>query len=76
MVFMYLRLVKKEEQDMIREFGDEYCEYMVKTKRFVSRLNIFRYPYDKQRVFISQPWYEQSKNSNYLIISRKVSLFC
>lgn len=36
MVFMYLRLAKKEEQDMINEFGDEYRSYMKRTKRFIA----------------------------------------
>lgn len=35
MVYMYLRLAKKEEQDMIVEFGKEYSGYMEKTKRFI-----------------------------------------
>lgn len=34
MVFMYLRLAKKEEQDMIQEFGEEYRSYIKNTKRF------------------------------------------
>lgn len=32
---MYYRLAKKEEQDMISEFGDEYRIYMKRTKRFI-----------------------------------------
>lgn len=32
---MYYRLAKKEEQDMIKEFGDEYLSYMGKTKMFI-----------------------------------------
>lgn len=35
MIGMYIRLAKKEEQDMIAEFGDEYKEYMKKTKMFI-----------------------------------------
>lgn len=35
MVFLYVRLAKKEERDMLAEFGDEYREYMKKTKRFI-----------------------------------------
>lgn len=34
-VFMYVRLAKKEERDMIDEFGEEYVAYMEKTKRFI-----------------------------------------
>lgn len=32
---MYYRLAKKEEKDMITEFGEEYIMYMNKTKRFI-----------------------------------------
>lgn len=35
MVFMYVRLAKREEKDMIGEFGTEYREYMKTTKMFV-----------------------------------------
>lgn len=35
MVFMYVRLAKREEKDMVREFGHEYLEYMKKTKMFI-----------------------------------------
>lgn len=35
MIFLYLRLAKKEEQDMIEEFGSSYVTYMKKTKRFL-----------------------------------------
>ena len=35
MVFMYVRLAKREEQDMLNEFGEEYRHYMKKTKRFI-----------------------------------------
>lgn len=35
MVYMYLRLAKREEQDMLKEFGEEYEEYMKRTKRFI-----------------------------------------
>ena len=34
-VWMYVRLSKKEEKDMIDEFGEEYVMYMKKTKRFI-----------------------------------------
>ncbi|MBU1142426.1 MAG: isoprenylcysteine carboxylmethyltransferase family protein [Firmicutes bacterium] len=34
-VYMYVRLAKKEENDMINEFGEEYRAYMKKTKRFI-----------------------------------------
>ena len=34
-VFMYVRLAKREERDMLNEFGDEYRSYMKRTKRFI-----------------------------------------
>ncbi len=33
--WMYYRLARKEERDMVREFGEEYIMYMKKTKRFI-----------------------------------------
>lgn len=33
--FMYYRLAKIEERDMIREFGEEYRRYMKQTKMFI-----------------------------------------
>ncbi len=35
MIGMYLRLAKKEEKDMLDEFGVEYGEYMKRTKMFI-----------------------------------------
>jgi len=35
MILMYLRLAKKEEKDMLEEFGEEYRTYMQSTKRFI-----------------------------------------
>lgn len=34
-IWMYVRLAKKEERDMITEFGEEYTAYMKRTKRFI-----------------------------------------
>jgi len=34
-IVLYYRLAKREEQDMINEFGEEYIMYMGKTKRFI-----------------------------------------
>ncbi len=34
-VYMYVRLAKKEELDMLNEFGEEYGSYMKRTKRFI-----------------------------------------
>lgn len=35
MIALYVRLAKREEQDMVKEFGEEYVMYMQKTKRFI-----------------------------------------
>jgi protein-S-isoprenylcysteine O-methyltransferase Ste14 len=35
MVFLYVRLAIREERDMLAEFGDDYREYMKRTKRFI-----------------------------------------
>ncbi len=34
-IALYVRLAKREEKDMIKEFGEEYMLYMKKTKRFI-----------------------------------------
>jgi len=34
-VAMYVRLAKREEEDMLKEFGSEYREYMRTTKMFI-----------------------------------------
>lgn len=35
MILMYYRLARREERDMIAEFGEEYVAYMQRTKRFI-----------------------------------------
>lgn len=35
MIFMYVRLAKREERDMLNEFGDDYRKYMKSTKMFL-----------------------------------------
>ena len=35
MIFMYVRLAKREEKGMLAEFGDEYREYMRGTKMLI-----------------------------------------
>lgn len=35
MIVMYVRLAKREEKDMLNEFGDEYIVYIKRTKRFL-----------------------------------------
>lgn len=35
MVFMYVRLAKREEKDMLSEFGGSYQQYMAETKMFI-----------------------------------------
>jgi protein-S-isoprenylcysteine O-methyltransferase Ste14 len=34
-VVMYTRLADREENDMVKEFGDEYIQYRKRTKRFI-----------------------------------------
>jgi len=34
-IFIYYRLAKREEKDMVKEFGEEYVSYRKKTKMFV-----------------------------------------
>jgi protein-S-isoprenylcysteine O-methyltransferase Ste14 len=34
-IYMYVRLGKREEQDMIKEFSNEYLRYMKSTKMFI-----------------------------------------
>ncbi len=38
MAFLYYRLAKKEEGDMLVEFGQQYSQYMQQTGRFLPRL--------------------------------------
>lgn len=38
MVYMYVRLAKKEERDMIEEFGLDYQDYIKRTKMFIPHL--------------------------------------
>lgn len=35
MIIVYLRLAKREENDMLAEFGDEYAQYKKRTKMFI-----------------------------------------
>ena len=37
LVFMYARLATREEADMLREFGEEYRQYAVRTPRFIPK---------------------------------------
>jgi protein-S-isoprenylcysteine O-methyltransferase Ste14 len=39
LVFMYLRLARREEQDAIAEFGEEYRHYAAKTPAFWPKFN-------------------------------------
>ncbi len=39
LAFVYYRLSKREEGEMIKLFGDEYKRYMVKTPMFIPKLN-------------------------------------
>lgn len=35
MIIVYLRLAKREENDMLAEFGEEYVQYKKRTKMFI-----------------------------------------
>jgi protein-S-isoprenylcysteine O-methyltransferase Ste14 len=35
MIYMYVRLARREEKDLIREFEEEYLEYMEDTRMFI-----------------------------------------
>lgn len=37
-VYMYYRLAKREEKDMLKSFGNEYVEYQKRTKMFIPYL--------------------------------------
>ncbi len=38
LVFMYVRLARREELDAVMEFGDEYSRYMTRTPSFFLQL--------------------------------------
>jgi protein-S-isoprenylcysteine O-methyltransferase Ste14 len=38
LLVMYYRLARKEEKDMMEEFGSEYAEYRARTKMFIPGL--------------------------------------
>ncbi|GAY76801.1 hypothetical protein NBRC111894_2355 [Sporolactobacillus inulinus] len=40
LLIMYRKLAKREEQNMIQEFGEEYLEYMKKVPRFVPKIHL------------------------------------
>jgi methanethiol S-methyltransferase len=42
LVYMYARLAKREERDVVAEFGDEYLEYAARTPAFFPRLRAAR----------------------------------
>jgi protein-S-isoprenylcysteine O-methyltransferase Ste14 len=44
MVLFFLRIIRKEEEMMIDEFGDEYVSYMKKTGRYLPRLRRMNKP--------------------------------
>jgi protein-S-isoprenylcysteine O-methyltransferase Ste14 len=41
LVYMYARLARREEQEVLAEFGDEYRSYMARTPAFFPRLRKF-----------------------------------
>ena len=50
LAFVYYRLSKREEGEMIKLFGDEYKRYMVKTPMFIPKLNVKT----KQKVYLNK----------------------
>jgi protein-S-isoprenylcysteine O-methyltransferase Ste14 len=38
LVYMYARLARREEQEVLAEFGDQYRSYMARTPAFIPRL--------------------------------------
>jgi protein-S-isoprenylcysteine O-methyltransferase Ste14 len=41
LVYMYARLARREEQEVLAEFGDQYRGYMARTPAFIPRLRKF-----------------------------------
>lgn len=41
LVYMYARLARREEQEVLAEFGDEYRSYMARTPAFIPRMHKF-----------------------------------
>jgi len=49
LVYMYARLARREEQDVLAEFGDEYRRYMLRTPAFLPRVGeLFKRPTEGQ----------------------------
>jgi protein-S-isoprenylcysteine O-methyltransferase Ste14 len=44
LVIMYATLAKREEAEMVRQFGDEYRQYAAKTPRFLPKLSPLAIP--------------------------------
>jgi protein-S-isoprenylcysteine O-methyltransferase Ste14 len=44
LVIMYAALAKREEAEMVRQFGDEYRQYAAKTPRFLPKLSQLAIP--------------------------------
>ena len=42
LVFMYVRLAKREEREALANFGDDYRDYMGEVPAFVPRLSTLR----------------------------------
>jgi protein-S-isoprenylcysteine O-methyltransferase Ste14 len=38
LLVLYYRLAKREEADMVKEFGEDYIEYKKRTKMFIPHL--------------------------------------
>jgi protein-S-isoprenylcysteine O-methyltransferase Ste14 len=42
LVYMYARLARREEQEVLAEFGEEYRRYMQATPAFIPRIGVGR----------------------------------
>jgi protein-S-isoprenylcysteine O-methyltransferase Ste14 len=40
LVTMYVKLARREEREVLAEFGDEYRRYMISTPAFIPRLSM------------------------------------
>jgi protein-S-isoprenylcysteine O-methyltransferase Ste14 len=40
LVYMYVRLARREEREVAAEFGDEYARYAARTPAFLPRLGV------------------------------------
>ena len=72
MTYVYLRLAKSEEKDSIRQFGNEYVEYMKRTPAFIPSF---------KSTSINQPslgdyYYEKNNHTNHVNTSAIYTCIC